>query len=219
MKPNPLLEVYFDFDNTITGFDVLDDIILRFSVDDRWKLAEAAWESGEIGSRECLERQFTGVRISEEALGDYIGAVRIDPAFAQIVELLAGVGIRPVILSDSFKSVISAILKNNGVSGIEVFANEMHLEGSVPVLEFPYFGSICSTAGNCKTSHLLRRGRPAGTRKVYVGDGRSDICPAQFCEILFAKGSLYQHYSAIRGNCFHFEELGTVHAHLKTLIP
>jgi len=66
----------------------------------------------------------------------------------------------------------------------------------VPVLEFPYFGSICSTAGNCKTSHLLRRGRPAGTRKVYVGDGRSDICPAQFCEILFAKGSLYQHYSA-----------------------
>jgi len=28
--------VFFDFDNTITNFDVLDDIIRRFSADKKW---------------------------------------------------------------------------------------------------------------------------------------------------------------------------------------
>lgn len=218
MKPPPLLEVYFDFDNTITDFDVLDQVIARYSTDDRWKAAEEDWESGKIGSRECLERQFAGVRVSEARLMDYLASIRIDPAFPRIVELLGGHGIKPVILSDSFTSFISAILESNAVRGIDIFANEIRFEGEVPAVSFPYFGSICSTSGNCKTSHLLRRNRPPGTRKVYVGDGRSDICPAQFCEIIFAKGSLYEHYSPIRGNCFPFEDLGSVHAHLKTLL-
>ena len=218
MTPSRLLEVYFDFDNTITDFDVLDEVIRRFSADDRWKAAEEEWESGRIGSRECLERQFSGVRVSEAALRDYITSVRIDPAFPKIVELLGKSGIKPVILSDSFTSFIGAILESNGVRGIDIFANEIRFEGEVPSLSFPYFGSICSTSGNCKTSHLLRRNRPPGIRKVYVGDGRSDICPAQFCEIIFAKGTLYDHYARIRGNCFPFEDLGSVQSHLETLL-
>ena len=219
MMPDRLLEVYFDFDNTITDFDVLDEVIRRFSVDEGWKVAEAAWESGEIGSRECLERQFAGVRVSDAELRDYLATVRIDPAFPRIVRLLGEAGIKPVILSDSFTPFISAILGQNGVAGIDIFANEIRIDGRVPKVSFPYFGSICSTSGNCKTSHLLRRNRPAGTRKVYVGDGRSDICPAQFCEILFAKGTLYDHYAKIRGNCFPFADLSSVEEHLKTLLP
>ena len=214
----PLLEVYFDFDNTITEFDVVDDIIQRFSIDEDWRRAEADWESGKIGSRECLERQFSRVRTSEEGFAEYLRTIRVDPAFPRIVELLGGFGIRPVILSDSFTSVINAILGHNDIHGIEVHANEMRLEGGKPVLSFPYFGSICTTCGNCKTSHLVKRGRPDGTRKVYVGDGRSDICPAGYCEILFAKGSLYEHYSAIRKDCVRFEHLGTVHDHLRSLL-
>ena len=218
MRPSRPLEVYFDFDNTITDFDVLDEIIRKFSVDESWKDAEAAWESGEIGSRECLERQFSRVRVSEAVLNEYLRTIRIDPAFGPIVELLGGAGIKPVILSDSFTSFINAILENNGVPDIEVFANEIRIEGTEPVLGFPYHQSICSTAGNCKTSHLLKRHRAPGTRKVYVGDGRSDICPAQFCEVLFAKGTLFEHYSTIRKDCIRFENLGTVHAHLTQLL-
>ncbi len=218
MKPNHNLEAYFDFDNTVTEFDVVDDIIGRFSVDEGWRAAEAVWESGEIGSRECLERQFSRVRVTGQALEDYVRTIRIDPSFGPIVELLRGAGVSLAILSDSFTSIIRAILENNGVRGIEVYANEIRIEGDQPVLGFPYHQSICSTAGNCKTSHLFRRDRPAGTRKIYVGDGRSDICPARFCEILFAKGTLFEHYSAIRKDCIRFENLGTVHSHLKDLL-
>ena len=212
-------EVYFDFDNTITEFDLLDEIILRFSATDSWKEAEAAWEAGQIGSKECLERQLAQVRVSDAALGSYLSTIRTDPAFAPIVEHLRGRGIEPVIVSDSFTGIIAAVLENNGIRGLTIFANELSIDGDVPRISFPHFQSICSACANCKTSHLMHRGRAPGTRKIYVGDGRSDICPAGFCEILFAKGRLHDHYAALRPDCIRFDTLATVHSHLQRLIP
>ncbi|HTQ31748.1 MAG TPA: MtnX-like HAD-IB family phosphatase [Opitutaceae bacterium] len=211
-------EIYIDFDNTVTEFDVLDDIIRRFSINEDWKAAEALWQQGEIGSRDCLERQLAQVRISAPALRDYLRAVRIDPAFRLILDLLRAKNIKPVIVSDSFSSLIRPILENNHATGPKILANEMRLEGDRPVVRFPYFHSICSTCANCKTSHLFKRHRPPGTKKIYIGDGQSDICPAGFCEILFAKGRLLEHYLAVRNDCIPFENLGTVHSRLQTLL-
>ena len=213
-----LFEVYFDFDNTVTQGDVLDDIIQRFSLDDGWKEAERAWESGEIGSRECLERQFSRVRLTEPVLREYLRTVRIDPAFRPIVEFLRSRGIEPSIASDSFASLIGQVLSNNGITGLPLLANEMRLEGDVPLLGFPYFHSICTKCGNCKTSHLFRRSRPPETLKIYVGDGLSDVCPAGFCEILFAKGTLLRHFAPLRRDVIAFENLDTVYSHLRQLL-
>lgn len=219
MSPRPSVEVYFDFDNTITEFDVLDDIIRRFSVNEDWKRIERAWEAGDIGSRECLELQLSQVRVSKATLHEYLATIRIDPAFPRIIDWLRERAVAPVmILSDSFSTVITEILKNNGIAGLEIRANEMRLEGDRPMVTFPYFGSICTKCGNCKTSHLFKRNRPEGTRKIYVGDGRSDICPAGFCEILFAKDSLLEHYSVIRQDCIPFRDLSTVYSHLQELL-
>jgi 2-hydroxy-3-keto-5-methylthiopentenyl-1-phosphate phosphatase len=211
-------EFYIDFDHTITEIDILDDIIQRFSINEDWKRVEAAWEAGDIGSRECLEQQFSQVRISEAAFQEYLRTIKVDPAFGPIVKLLRARGIEPVILSDSFTSIIAKVLEHNGVTGIRILSNEMSLLGDRPQVSFPYFHSICTRCGNCKTSHLLQRNRPAGTRKIYVGDGQSDICPAGFCEILFAKGRLLKHYSPLRKDCIPFDDLGTVHAELQRLL-
>jgi len=218
MNPSSPFEIYLDFDNTITEFDVLDGIIERFSVSDDWRRAEEAWAAGLIGSRECLERQLAQVRVSPAALKEYLRPIRVDPAFGPILELLRAREIEPVILSDSFAPIIAEILANNGIAGITTFANEMSLDGDRPVVSFPYFGSICSRCANCKTSHLLKRNRPPGLKKIYVGDGQSDVCPAGFCEILFAKGSLLKHYSALRRDCIPFADLGTVYSHLQHLL-
>lgn len=213
------LEIYFDFDNTITDFDVLDDIILRFSIDDNWKQVEADWHDGKISSRECLERQLAQVRVAPEKLREYLLSIKIDSAFAPLLELLRANKIEPLIVSDSFSSVIGTILENNGVRNVKILSNEMRLDGDRPVVTFPYFHSICTKCGNCKTSHLLQRNRAPGTRKIYVGDGQSDVCPAGFCEIMFAKGSLLQHYSKLRPDCIPFEHLDTVLNRLKIFLP
>jgi 2,3-diketo-5-methylthio-1-phosphopentane phosphatase len=211
-------EIYFDFDNTITEFDVLDDIIQRFSINEEWKAAEEDWRSGRIGSRECLERQFDGVRLTAEALAAYLRTIRVDAGFRPIVELLRRKGIEPVIVSDSFSALIGPILAHNGFAPIRTFSNEMRLEGDRPVVTFPHFNAICSRSGNCKCSHLFRRDRPFGTRKIYVGDGQSDICPADKCEILFAKSSLLRHYQGVSRDCHPFATLDTVHAGLQALL-
>ena len=73
--------VFFDFDNTITHFDVLDDIIKRFAVNKGWKEWEEAWEKGRIGSRRCLKEQMSLVAIGRKELLKYLSGVRIDPYF------------------------------------------------------------------------------------------------------------------------------------------
>jgi 2-hydroxy-3-keto-5-methylthiopentenyl-1-phosphate phosphatase len=212
-------EVYFDFDHTISEIDVLDDLIARFSITEDWQAVEAEWAAGRIGSRECLERQMAQVRVEPAALQAYLDSIRLDPGFLPLVQYLRGRGIEPVILSDSFTFLISAILANHGIEGIAVFANELRQEGDTLQPSFPYAGSICSTQGNCKCSHLFRRNRPPGTQKIYIGDGRSDVCPAGFCEILFAKDRLLLHFSAQHRRCLPFRTLSDVLTQLPPLLP
>jgi 2,3-diketo-5-methylthio-1-phosphopentane phosphatase len=218
MSPPRLFEAYFDFDNTIAEIDVLDDLIQRYSINDEWRQAEASWEAGEIGSRECLERQLANVRIASAELDRYLATIRIDPAFPAIVALLRERGIELMVVSDSFALLIRGVLRHHGLADLALRCNELRLEGDRPVPGFPYHGSICTQCANCKTSHLMQRGRPLGQKKIYVGDGRSDICPAGFCEVLFAKSSLLAHYRPLRRDVIAFDQLATVHSHLLQLL-
>jgi len=117
--------VFFDFDNTLTSFDVLDDIVTRFSVDDGWKALEQQWLEGKIGSRECLKGQLERVRIPKPALLKYLKKIRISPVFKKIIPLLNTHRAGPVILSDNFHFIIDTILRNNGIKGAEVCANSL----------------------------------------------------------------------------------------------
>ncbi|MEW6171254.1 MAG: hypothetical protein AB1472_06850 [Candidatus Omnitrophota bacterium] len=68
----PRYSVFIDFDNTITPFDILDDIVERFSINKNWVALEKKWKEGKIGSQECLEGQLSLVRISKNALLKYL---------------------------------------------------------------------------------------------------------------------------------------------------
>ena len=94
--------VVFDFDNTITTYDVLDDIILRFSVNDAWKALEDKWKRGKIGSKECLKGQMAGIRITKENLDRYLKKIKLDPYFKKLIRLLGANKIRLMILIDYF---------------------------------------------------------------------------------------------------------------------
>jgi len=80
--------VFFDFDNTITAFDVLDGIIEQFSVNRDWVAYEEAWKKGKIGSRQCLDGQLRSIRVERAQLHAYLRTVGIDPAFGRLLALL-----------------------------------------------------------------------------------------------------------------------------------
>ena len=81
-------QVFFDFDNTITAFDVLDGIIERFSVNRDWIAYEEAWKKGKIGSRQCLEGQLRSIRVERPQLHAFLETVSIDASFSRLLALL-----------------------------------------------------------------------------------------------------------------------------------
>ncbi|MBF0618672.1 MAG: MtnX-like HAD-IB family phosphatase [Candidatus Omnitrophica bacterium] len=206
--------VFFDFDNTIARVDVLDEIIQRFSINDDWQKLEEAWARGEIGSRLCLEQQLSGVRITQEKLVEYLKTVEIDPQFKPLLKRLRNGGLQPVITSDNVSFIIREILGHQGISDIPIFSNELLVHGDRWALSFPYFKADCPKCGNCKKSHLPASGVRKGLT-VYVGDGRSDICPAEYSDIVFAKATLLKHLNSIKKECIPFEDLGSIAQYFK----
>jgi len=208
--------VFFDFDNTITRFDVIDDIVERFSINEKWRKIEEDWKQGKIGSKECLERQFNEVRIKKDALINYLSTIEIDEYFPKILALIKRSKASLAIASDSCSFIIDNILKNNGIKGIKVYSNKLKFNKDRIILDFPYFNKNCSKCANCKKSHLQKA---AGRDKIfiYVGDGLSDVCAAGFADIVFAKASLLEHFKKEKKEYIEFDTLAVVYNYLKEI--
>lgn len=185
--------VFFDFDNTITTYDVLDDMIERFAVDKKCVELEKKWLKGEIGSRECLKGQMESLRLDKRTIDKYLGTVKIDPYFKKLKEYLDSRGISAYILTDNFDYILKRILKNHDIKGLPVFSNKLKIVKDRLKTSFPLTNEKCGKCGHCKKTSLLDKARK-GTFVVYVGDGRSDIDPALHSDIVFAKDDLKDHF-------------------------
>jgi 2,3-diketo-5-methylthio-1-phosphopentane phosphatase len=198
--------VFFDFDNTITAFDLLDDIIERFSVGTEWIKLENAWRTGRISSRQCLEGQLRSIRVSKKDLLQYLSQIRIDPHFYRLFAMLKREGMKPVIVSDSFAFIIETILKNNGIKDIKVYANNLKFHNGRLMPSFPYRNKRCLLCANCKKKNLQRKDI-RNKIIIYIGDGLSDICPAGHSDLVFAKGELLNHFRKTKRLCLAYNSL------------
>ncbi|MDO8536615.1 MAG: MtnX-like HAD-IB family phosphatase [Candidatus Omnitrophota bacterium] len=207
---------FFDFDNTITPFDVFDNIVETFAVDKKWMEYESAWKRGEIGSKDCLSGQLKSVKVDKKRLEKHLAKIELDPHFKKIIALLKKIGVSPVIVSDSFRFFLEYILKNNGVEDLKIYSNRISFSGDRLVPAFPHRHDTCRTCGNCKKKHLP----DASEEKVviYVGDGLSDLCPAKHSDIVFAKGNLKRYLTDEGKKFFPFETLKDVYVHLSSHI-
>ena len=183
------LMVFFDFDNTITTIDVIDDMLERFSKNDEWKALEERWQREEIGSRECLKGQIEGIRIEKKSLDKYLSTIKIDPYFKKLLRLFELHGIPALIVSDNFDYMIKSVLRRNDISDIEVYCNKTDFSDDKLNPSFPFANKRCGDCANCKKTHLLAKKRN-GVRTVYIGDGRSDVCASRVSDMVFAKDYL-----------------------------
>jgi len=207
--------VFFDFDNTISFFDVLDDIVQRFSINRGWVEFERAWKNRKIGSRRCLEGQLQSVRITKKDLLVYLSLIRIDPRFHKFIAILKKEGMKPVIVSDSFTFIIKFILKNNGITGTKVYANNLKFSKDRLIPLFPYTNKRCCLCAHCKRRTLKKYAEDKVI--IYIGDGRSDICPAEYSDLVFAKGTLLEHFRKKKRLCIGFNNLEDIFNYLRGL--
>jgi len=207
--------VFIDFDNTITCGDVLDGIIEKFAVDRRWIELEEAWASGHLGAKACLEGQLQSLRAEWPALVRHLETVQFDPGFMALRNQLRATNIELTIVSDNFDRFIGHLLEQRGLADVPFFANHLELADGRLLPSFPFVNPACPDCAHCKKTHFTPR-RDA-RQVVYIGDGRSDLCPARVADVVFAKASLLTTLRAAGTPCFGFEELAGVVTALKEI--
>jgi 2,3-diketo-5-methylthio-1-phosphopentane phosphatase len=206
--------VFFDFDNTIATCDVFDSMLPRFSQDDFWKELEKKWKKGRIGSRVCLEGQIKGMSITKEALDKYLAGIKLDPYFKKVVKELDARGMTTIVLSDNFDYILKRIMHLNGIRRLKIYSNKLRVAKDNLIPQFPYANRKCHFCAHCKTKNLLANvGRESII--VYIGDGRSDVCPSQYADLVFAKDDLLRHFKDQGLTCFAYKDLKDVYNYFK----
>jgi 2-hydroxy-3-keto-5-methylthiopentenyl-1-phosphate phosphatase len=205
--------LFLDFDNTVTIGDVLDAVIERFSATERWRAWESAWTRGELSTSECLSLQIGDLRVDVDELIHFVCDIPIDATFPEIVDLCAEKRIPLLIVSDNFSVIVRAILQRNSLGDLTFFANELLFDGNKPTALFPHASPRCRRCAHCKAVHFT--GFPSH-RKIYVGDGLSDICPAEAADLVFAKDALADHLAGAGISFIRFVSLGDVLRYLQT---
>jgi 2-hydroxy-3-keto-5-methylthiopentenyl-1-phosphate phosphatase len=203
-------QVLVDFDGTIAPDDPTDRLLERFA-DPLWRVVERAWQSGQISSRECMQRQVELLRVTPQELDEQIRGVRIDTGFAPFLKFCRRRGADVKIVSDGFDRVVGTALRNAKLS-VPFFANRLEWKGGDRWrLAFPHSRSDCRvSSANCKCAHAERLSGP----RVVIGDGRSDFCMSTRADYVIAKGTLAD-YCRSRGHPHAtFTDFDDVTAHL-----
>jgi 2-hydroxy-3-keto-5-methylthiopentenyl-1-phosphate phosphatase len=213
------MQVFCDFDGTISVQDATDFILARFA-DAEWRDIEEQWKRGTIGSAQCMQRQVALIRASQRQLDAALDAIQIDPSFPAFADFCRSRRIALTVVSDGVDYFIHRILARHRLPPLRVIANQLTIHGHNGDkryrLALPFSQATCeSAAGMCK---CLCVRAAAGTR-VYVGDGRSDFCVANKPELVFAKGNLAE-FCERQGIAFlPYRQFDDVAQALKTPVP
>lgn len=177
-----------DFDNTAAALDVGNAVLARFAGPD-WAHWADRYRKGEIGSRECLTRQYASFRAQWAEYREFVLGLELDPGFPGFVARAAARGDRVIVVSDGIGNYIPLLFEKYGVPAIPVYCNHGVWNGDGRVeLEFPHFQAACEVGcANCKFRHVRLDG---AARKVYIGDGVSDQYAARAAHRIYAKDHL-----------------------------
>ncbi|MGH7782331.1 MAG: MtnX-like HAD-IB family phosphatase [Candidatus Binatia bacterium] len=213
------MQVFCDFDGTISIQDATDFILARFA-DLEWEDIEEQWKKGAVGSAQCMQRQIALIRATKRQLDAALDEIEIDPSFPAFASYCCSQGIALTILSDGVDYFIHRILARHRLPLLPVIANQLTICGQNGNtryhLAFPFSQATCdSAAGMCKCRCV---GSPPPTR-LYIGDGRSDFCVANKPDLVFGKNKLAK-YCERQGIAFiRYRRFADVTRALKTRVP
>lgn len=185
VSSEPPIRVLLDFDGTITLEDTVDRLLERFAQPE-WRRIERAWEAGDIGSRECLERQTALLRAAPEALDALIDAVPLDPGFAPLVRRCRDLDLELLIVSDGYDRAIRRVLSRAGLA-IPFVSNVLQPLGDD---RWRLCAPSCKASCRVEAAHCKCARVPPAGAVVLIGDGRSDFCVAHAAQYVIAKGRL-----------------------------
>ncbi|HEY3294732.1 MAG TPA: MtnX-like HAD-IB family phosphatase [bacterium] len=178
-----------DFDGTISIPDACDFLLQRYAPPEWKELDDAVW-SGRLTEREAFPRQIGLLNVTwEDACAAMDKGVIIRDGFAEFIAFCRRNNLPFMILSGGLRPLIETLLARAGVPDVPVISHTAQIDGrrwKAVLWDGKRHAEHCS---HCKCSYVLAE-RAAGKKLVYIGDGYTDLCPAQHADILFATGNL-----------------------------
>jgi len=207
------LLIIADFDGTVSPMDVGYQVLQKFT-GRGWEEIDQAYCSGEIGSKEAYSRIAALLHGTREDMQQYVQTrAGVDPHFVSFYAFCRKMGMDLRILSDGLDFYIDLVLKKDGLGDIPFFSNVARFrDGQGFTIEFPEWNPECDRCGTCK-SLILQRLKPSFDRIIYIGDGYSDVCPAEKADVVFAKGILYKTFSKKGLPCIRYRDFEDIQRH------
>jgi 2,3-diketo-5-methylthio-1-phosphopentane phosphatase len=216
------LKVFVDFDGTITRQDVGNAFFRAFGGPICNTIVQE-YRDEKISAQECFRREVAtiGTLDKQDAIA-FLKNQPIDESFKQLVAFCASQDIEIRIVSDGLDFYIGEILEAHGVDDVPYFANALglHSLGSDTcelAISFLHSDAECTRCACCKRNIMLTH---AGDDDiiVFIGEGYSDRCPAQYADIVFAKDELQSYCQQENISYFLYSSFADVVDRLKQLL-
>jgi len=211
-------KIFVDFDGTITKEDIGEVMFLKFGDAQKAKEIVNDWINEKINARQSwgmLCKTINNLDIKK--FDDFLLSSEIDNSFKKFIEYCTENNYEVRILSDGLDYYINKILLKENLSHLEVYSNKLSFDNNgnlIPI--FPYTDEECKRCANCKRNHVLNFSGD-DEFSIYIGDGYSDVCPAQYCDYIFAKKSLLKYCEINRITYYPYSDFNDVIKKLEEL--
>ncbi len=211
-------KIFVDFDGTITREDVGANIFVEFGNQQAVAAIIDDIINKTISGKDGWNKLFATLRkVSRDEFSAFVDKFEIDHTFHSLVETCEQNGFDITILSDGFDLYLKNILEREGLERLKFFSNHLQQkeDGSFDY-SFPYTDEECERCANCKRNHLIEESSDDDFT-VFIGNGVSDQCPAQYCDFIFAKDSLLKFCEKERISYYPYTSFNSVKEVLLTL--
>ncbi len=181
---------FVDFDHTISKKDVWDSIVRMFAPED-WKTILSQYLEGKLSSRLTNQKLAKLIHPKEKEARALVLSIGIDPTFHDFNEWVRESNSKMIVVSDGYDYYIDLLFEEEDLEHLTYFSNRMRWTDEGIDVEFPYYTEDCEIdMANCKCQHLFKC---ETNRRVYIGDGVSDVCAAKKCDEIYAKRNLLEY--------------------------
>lgn len=211
-------KIFVDFDGTITQKDVGENMFLTFGDPEKANEIIQLWLDRKITSTQTWDMLCKTVdNFNFDEFDRFLDGMKIDESFHSFTNYCKKNNYTLKILSDGLDYYIKNILKRENLLDIEHFTNKVTFDKNNNLIcEFPYTDEECKLCANCKRNHIISNSSD-DDYTVYIGDGWSDTCPAQYCDFIFAKKSLLKFCEQNRISYFPFKNFNDISIRLDEL--
>ena len=204
-----------DFDGTITEEDQAFLILDAFARGN-WRQLLTEYREGRMSVGSFNARAFAMVKADRQTLVNFVKqTAKIRHGLHDLLAYCRQEGVQFTIVSNGLDFYINTILTSIGVENVEVFAAQSQfINGGI---EVKYIGPDGSHLDNNFKEAFTRSFLAKGYRIIYVGNGPSDVFPAEHAHHVFAREELLDLCKQKGLKCLPFADFNDILRDLKRL--